>query len=88
MQCWISDFLDVGCNVAEAAFLSDVINSRLEQVITPNRACFASEVVVRPACTLTTTSMLRSGLLLVIASQSFFLARLLWIAGRQWYIGL
>jgi hypothetical protein len=37
--------------------VSGVINNRLELVITP-RWGFASEVVVSPACTWTTTSML------------------------------
>jgi len=37
-------------------FVSRVINFRLETVIIPR--CFCSEVVVRAACTLTTTSML------------------------------
>ena len=40
--------------------VSDVINFRLGLVITPRRVS-ASEVVVCPACTLTTTSMLRWG---------------------------
>jgi len=39
-----------------AVSVSDVINSRLELVITPSSVC--SEVVVSPACTLTTTSLL------------------------------
>jgi len=44
-------------SMLEARFFSDVINFRLELVITPKRA-FCSEVVVFAACTLTTTSML------------------------------
>jgi hypothetical protein len=40
---------------AEVAFFSGVINSCLEQVITPRLVL--SEVVVRASCTLTTTSL-------------------------------
>jgi hypothetical protein len=43
----------------EAGFFSDVIGFRLEQVIIPSWLC--SEVVVRSACTLTTTPMLWAG---------------------------
>ena len=42
--------------IVEPVSVSDVINFRLELVIIPR--CFCSEVVVRAACTLTTTSML------------------------------
>ena len=47
----------VNGGVVERVSVSDVINFRLESVIIPKRVC-CSEVVVRPACTLTTTSML------------------------------
>jgi len=44
-------------SVCSRSEISDVINFRLEQVITP-RWILCSEVVVCAACTLTTTSML------------------------------
>ena len=50
-----NNFLDVGSNVAEAVFFSNVIDSSLEQVITPNGVYFASELVVHPAYTMTTS---------------------------------
>jgi hypothetical protein len=42
-------------DIAKRAGISDIINFRLEQVITPKRVCF-SEEVVRAVCTLTTSS--------------------------------
>ena len=46
--------LDVGCNVEDVAFFSDVINSRLSKVTPPRQAC-PSQVVVRSARMLTTS---------------------------------
>ena len=47
----------VNGGVVERVSVSDVVNFRLETVTIPKRVC-CSEVVVRAACTLTTTSML------------------------------
>ena len=47
----------VNGRIAESVSASDIINFRLESAIIPKGIC-CSEVVVPPACTMTTTSML------------------------------
>jgi len=53
----VEGFATTTSSMSEVGFFSDVINFRLESVITP-RWVSALEVVVCAACTLTTTSML------------------------------
>jgi len=73
--------------IAEAGFVSDVINFRLESVITPSWLC--SEVV-RTACTLTTTSLLGTGVdcvlmnlsRLIVSSSSLIIA----VCGLFWFL--
>lgn len=55
-----------------AVSISDVINFRSGQVITPR--WLSSEVVVSPACTLTTTSMLGSRSCVGVDTQSLLVA--------------
>jgi len=52
--------LDVGCSVGEVGFCSCVVSLCLEIVLMSRWVC-ALEVVVCPARTMTTTSMLRLG---------------------------